>query len=232
VSCWADASSAAWIPRLRECLGGVPIEAKGLLATEGVTSIPDETDGRPRLAAECHWHEFINAEGIAVAPGDLKPGDTHEVALTTSGGLYRYLSGDRVAITGMGRDGLPRLRFVGRAEDGSDLVGEKLHESFVAAALAGRGFLRVDADRPGYDLWLEQGSSADEVLHLLEKNPYLSQALRIGQLAPFRIRWMGRGWHGSLAAGLAGKRRCRIGDVKPPALLDGISETEVASWVD
>ena len=38
VSCWADASSAPWIPQLGERLGEVPIEAKGLLATEGITT--------------------------------------------------------------------------------------------------------------------------------------------------------------------------------------------------
>ena len=231
VSCWADASSAPWIPQLRERLGGIPIEAKGLLATEGITSVPDAIDGRPRLASECHWHEFLDDAGQFTETSDLQLGRIYEVLLTTGGGLFRYRSGDRVRVTGVGADGLPRLRFVGRAGNLSDLVGEKLHEDQVWDALAGCGFLVADRERPGYDLWLEDVTRAAEMETSLRRNPYFHQALALRQLSPLVVRRLPDDWCVRLIGALARHRGCRLGDVKPPVLLTRETVAEVASWL-
>jgi hypothetical protein len=231
-SCWADASSAPWIPVLRERLGRVAIEPKGLLATEGITSLPDAADGSPRLAAECHWHEFLDRDGNFTDVGDLQTGRDYEVLLTTAGGLFRYRSGDLVRVTATG--GLPRLRLTGRRGGVSDLVGEKLHESQVLDAFlmsASRGFLVADAARPGYDLWLEDQDRADEIVDLLRRNPYFDQALRLRQLAPPRVRRLPPGWPLKLAASLAAHRGGRVGDVKMPVLITNIRPEEVEPWL-
>ncbi len=235
VSCWADASSAPWIPRLSEQLGGIPIEAKGLLATEGITSVPDAIDGSPRLASECHWHEFLDDEGRFIEIFNLKLDRIYEVLITTGGGLFRYRSGDRVQVTGRGSDGLPRLRFVGRAGLGSDLVGEKLIECQVLEALmasGSHGFMVADPERPGYALWLEDPLRAGAVESLLRQNPYFDQALALRQLGPLQIRRLPDEWSTKLASSLARHRGCRIGDVKLPVLLTQFTPGEVASWLD
>jgi hypothetical protein len=231
VSCWADASSAAWIPRLQLCLGGIPLEPKGLLATEGITSLPDPADGNPRLAAECHWHDFIDPNGTETAMADLRIGQLYEVLLTTAGGLFRYRSGDRVRVTGIGRDRLPRLSFVGRGGMVSDLVGEKLHEEQVTAALAGGGLLLADAARPGYVLWLEDPSAAAAVEFHLRRNPYFNQAITLGQLSPTVVKRLPPDWIVRVCDGIAKRRGCRLGDVKLPALISGIPPEEVESWL-
>jgi hypothetical protein len=231
-SCWADASSAPWIPRVQERLGKVTIEPKGLLATEGITSLPDAIDGTPRLATECHWHEFLDESGQFAGFRDLEPGRDYEVLLTTAGGLFRYRSGDRVRITG--NRGVPRLRFTGRGGAVSDLVGEKLHEREVLDAFlraGGRGFLVADPARPGYDLWLDDVALSGEIAGLLRRNPYFDQALRLHQLAPPRIHRLPPGWSLKLAASLAAFRGSRLGDVKPPLLITDIRPEEVASWL-
>ena len=231
-SCWADASSAPWIPLLRERLGTVAIEPKGLLATEGITSLPDATDGSPRLAAECHWHEFLDEEGRFTELRDLKLGCDYEVLLTTAGGLFRYRSGDRVRVTAT--NGLPRLRFTGRSGAVSDLVGEKLHESEVLAALletASRGLVAAIPQRPGYDLWLEDPAPGPSIIQLLRRNPYFDQALRLRQLAPLRIRKLPGGWTTRLAASLAALRGGRFGDMKMPLLVTTQHEEEMEQWL-
>ena len=235
VSCWADASSAQWIPRLSERLGGIPIEAKGLLATEGITSVPDAIDGSPRLASECHWHEFIDDDGRFTEISDLRSDRIYQVLLTTGGGLFRYRTGDRVRVTGRGADGLPRLRFVGRAGVGSDLVGEKLSELQVLEALmasGSHGFMVADPERPGYVLWLEDPLRAGAVELLLRQNPYFDQALALRQLGPQQVRRLPDEWSAKLTSGLARHRGCRIGDVKLPVLLTQFTPGEVASWLD
>ena len=231
-SCWADASSAPWILLLRERLGTVAIEPKGLLATEGITSLPDAIDGSPRLAAECHWHEFLDEAGRFTELRDLKAGSAYEVLLTTAGGLFRYRTGDRVRVTAT--NGLPRLRFTGRGGEVSDLVGEKLHESQVLAAFlqsGSRGFLVADPRRPGYDLWLEDEDRAPGIVDLLRRNPYFDQALRLRQLALPRVHHLQDDWPFKLAASLATLRGGRLGDVKLPLLIVNIPAEEVTSWL-
>lgn len=231
-SCWADASAAPWIPLLRERLGKVAIEPKGLLATEGITSLPDAVDGSLRLAAECHWHEFLDAGGRFTKLNDLKPGCDYEVLLTTAGGLFRYRSGDRVRVTATGA--LPRLRFTGRSGGVSDLVGEKLDENQLLDAFlksGSRGFLVADPRRPGYDLWLEDEEKAAEIVHLLRQNPYFDQALRLRQLAPPRTRRLPAGWLLKLPASLATRRGGRLGDVKLPLLISNSSPEEIEQWL-
>jgi hypothetical protein len=232
VSCWADASSAMWIPRLQERLGEIPIEGKGLLATEGITSVPDAIDGSPRLAEKCHWLEFIDEIGTYIPRSELRIGGAYEILLTTAGGLFRYRSGDRVKVVGCGAKEIPHLRFLGRAGSTSDLVGEKLHEDHVLEVLAGRGFMVADATRPGYDLWLEDPSVAPAMEGRLRLNPYFDQALMLRQLTPLRVRRLPEEWYSKLTSGLAGHRSCRIGDVKLPVLLTRETPEEVASWLD
>lgn len=230
VSCWADASSAKWIPFLQMKLGGIRIEPKGLLATEGVTSIP--IAGNARLAHECHYHEMIDGEENHIPQNNLSIGMECEVLLTTSGGLMRYRSGDRVRITGFKEGGLPEMRFLGRKGMVCDLVGEKLSERSVAEALAGaRGFLAADASLPGYELWLEETDLAVGVIGRLRENPYFRQALDLGQLAPVRSLPLREGWASALSVALAKRQGCRIGDVKLPVLFKQDQPGEVAEWL-
>ena len=230
VSCWADAASARWIPVLRERLGGIRIEPKGLLATEGITSIP--VGGNARLAHECHYHEFIDGEGKHIPQDKLRAGMECEVLMTTSGGLMRYRSGDRVRVCGFDAAGIPQLRFHGRAGMACDLVGEKMSEVAVAEALAGaRGFLAADSTAPGYELWLEETDLAARVLGRLRENPYFRQALDLGQLAPVRVMCLRNGWATILSVALAMRQGCRIGDVKLPVLLKQQYPGEVAEWL-
>lgn len=235
VSCWADASSAPWISRLAERLGSIPIEAKGLLATEGITSVPDAIDGSPRLASECHLHEFLDEEGHFTEISDLKLGHVYEVLITTAGGLFRYRSGDRVRVTGTGADGLPRLQFVGRAGVVSDLVGDKLTESQVLEALVAsesRGFMVADQELPGYVLWLEDPLRAGAVEQMLRRNPYFDQAIALRQLGPLEVRQLPDAWSVRLTSLLARHRGCRIGDLKLPIVVTQFTPGEVAAWLD
>jgi hypothetical protein len=231
VSCWADASSARWIPQLRERLGGIPIEPKGLLATEGVTSIPV---GFARLAHECHYHEFLDDEGNHLVPENLRIGTVCEVLLSTSGGLMRYRSGDLVEITGFTESGIPEMRFLGRKGIVSDLVGEKLAEEAVAAAFSDAGacgFLAADPDVPCYEIWIDDVGKTAQVISKLTENPYFEQAIALGQLAPCKPMALKEGWVKDFSAALARKRGCRIGDVKLPVLYQQQSSGEVAEWI-
>lgn len=176
--------------------------------------------GNARLAHECHYHEFLDGEGNHLPQESLRVGTECEVLLTTSGGLMRYRSGDRVKVCGFDAAGIPQLGFHGRAGMVCDLVGEKMTEEAVAEALAGaRGFLAGDAYVPGYVLWIEDVGEAVGVLSRLRENPYFRQALELGQLAPVGVLRLRDGWATALSVALAKRQGCRLGDVKLPVLL-------------
>ena len=226
LSCWTDAQSSQWQAPVQERLGPkVIIQGKGLMATEGITSVP-YPGGDPVLAIRSHFYEFRDTETSTIKLAhELTVGSSYEVILTTSGGLYRYATGDIVEVTAH-LDLTPRLKFLGRTGRSVDLVGEKLSEPQVIQALAGsRGFLAPHMNPCGYLLCLENpnsGNPDDRVIGRVEAalatNPYYAQARQLGQLAPLKLRRLPHGFSERLTYNWAIRRGLREGDVKLPAL--------------
>ena len=134
VSCWADASSARMAEVLQQQLPHVAQQPKGLMATEGCVTFPLSGIGNA-LAIQSHFFEFESLDGQKIhLAHQLSLGERYQVLLTTGGGLYRYSLHDIVEVTGFHQQ-CPLLRFVGRSNQTSDLVGEKLTERFVRSCL-------------------------------------------------------------------------------------------------
>src|SRR6266850_821352 len=135
ISCWTDASSRPAVPALRELFPGVHIQGKGLLATEGVVSLPLVEHGASIAAATSHFYEFIEQAGtLPRLLHELETNHEYSVLLTTGGGLYRYRLGDRVRVVGFAGN-TPLLEFLGKEDGVSDLCGEKLSPAFVGSVL-------------------------------------------------------------------------------------------------
>ncbi len=133
VSCWMDGSSSGLASRLQSQMAGVRFQAKGLLATEGCVSFPVVGYDGCALAIRSHFFEFFpypQTDGQTYLADELCVGKQYTVVVTTGGGLYRYPLHDIVEVTGK-LNQCPLLRFVGRSNQTTDLVGEKLQESFV-----------------------------------------------------------------------------------------------------
>ncbi len=226
ISCWGDLAAAPGMKRLAAGFPGVRVQAKGLLATEAVVTIPWR-GGYP-LAVTSHFFEFLDASGEVRQAHQLTRGEAYEVVVTNGGGLWRYRLGDLVECDGwMGAT--PTLRFLGRSGRVSDLCGEKLSEPFVAGLLAelwpddaGRplvAFLRAVSGHPaGYDLVVSH-EIGEQLLCCLEErlqaNPHYALARRLGQLRELRMVC-------DPAAGLAAQApgRQRLGDIKPAVLVE------------
>ena len=230
VSAWADAHAAGPAARLEALLPHAAHQPKGLIATEGVVTIP--------LWGHDGAAPAVTSTVIELEPeGGGRPLFLHEVEegrysvlLTTGGGLTRYRLGDVVEVVGR-VEAAPLLRFVGRAGPVSDLVGEKLHGAHVEAALRGLdldGFALVAPDggaRPArYVLFWASTAPADAVREAvrgleaaLSDNVHYAHARRLGQLGPaaaFRVEGDAEAAYldGCVALGQ------RLGDVKPAAL--------------
>ena len=138
VSCWSDGPSADTALKLENFLPpNAEIEGKGLLATEGVVTIPFSGSPDPVVAIGSHFLEFIDLErpqGRPRLPHELKTGGLYSPLMTTSSGLYRYHLRDVLFCTGRNAE-TPTLRFRGRLDKTSDLCGEKLDSAQVERAL-------------------------------------------------------------------------------------------------
>jgi hypothetical protein len=202
ISCWTDASSRTAVPALRKLFPDVFIQGKGLLATEGVVSLPLVEHGACVAAATSHFYEFIEQPGATPRLlHELEPNREYSVLLTTGGGLYRYRLGDRVRVTGFAQN-TPLLEFLGKEDGVSDLCGEKLSPAFVGCVLeelAGeRAYLSDFAmlapshqESLRYVLFLQGAASETDLAIRLDKkltqNPHYAYCRRLGQLASPRV---------------------------------------------
>ena len=227
ISCWDQASSRPYAEELRRRFPRARLQGKGLLATEGVVSIPLEGLEWPVLAVDSGYFEFLDDTGRAHEAADLEVGADYEVLMSTEGGLYRYAIGDRVRVRGYA-DEAPMLEFLGRTAT-VDLCGEKLTEAFVIRALAPLslkfGLLSpVLQGKAGYALAVDAAEVqpervaqlAQDAERALAANPQYAHARRLGQLAPLAVVRREQpldAWErGRLGRGQ------RLGDIKPPAL--------------
>lgn len=237
ISCWASAAAVPYARELAALFPQAELQPKGLLATEGVVSIPLCGQQGSALAVTSHVLEFI-AHGDDARPllvDELELGGSYSVLLSTGGGLYRYALGDRVRVVGRVL-ATPLVEFVGKESLVSDLRGEKLHQQRVGSILEAVfgerqvvpafAMLAPETGRPPcYVLYVEACGLSDEALAvlgarveaaLLEGHQY-RYCRRLGQLGPartFRIR---------SAAARVYLERCaalgqRLGSVKPTPL--------------
>lgn len=218
ISCWKDGTSRPYYERLVSRFSFVSFQPKGLVSTEAAVTIPDYED-RPVLTAESGFYEFLKSDGECVFAHELLKGEAYEVVLTTSGGLYRYRSGDQVSCEGYAGM-LPILRFIGRCGIVSDMVGEKLTDAFVKSAfqpLTGFAMLIPIPDEvPYYLLVTDEAADTEGIDIALGMNPQYAYARSLGQLGNLR----GLVVHDATQRYIryqidAGKR---AGDIKIPAL--------------
>ncbi len=247
VSCWTDAQAGLWIPEVKQRLGNIPIQGKGLLATEGVTTIPFG-HGDPVLAYTSHFFEFRNLfTGEILLLENLQIGENYEVILTTGGGLYRYATKDVVQMTGK-IGACPRLKFQGRSSASVDMVGEKLHETHVYQVIID-ALKKYPLRHKGIFLYgikenyqaryqvliaCENDYYVNDFLKYLEKsfcqNPYYQQARQLGQLLPLEAVKLSETFGTTLLNHYKKQKQIRDGDVKlpllfPPFSLDDILQT-------
>ena len=244
ISCWADGGSARYLRQLKEFFPHVEVQPKGLLATEAFVSFPLIDRPGAALAIRSHFFEFIAADGSRTelrTADQLERGGKYQVVVTTGGGLYRYQLGDVIEVVGF-ENQCPLVRFIGRADRVSDLVGEKLSEAHVREVLdhalaahdiAQRFSMVVPmTDLRCYRLYLQEadGQSTPAVLDSLaesielglEKNPYYCHAIQMRQLSQLEIVPLAASGESAWAVyeRVCLARGQRLGDIKPAILHD------------
>lgn len=191
ISCWSDGPSKVLAENLKTYLPDVPIQGKGLLATEGAVSVPLPGASAPVLACDSGFYEFVDEAGEVFWGDKLKIGREYKVVMTNHSGLYRYSLGDRIQVKGFLKN-TPCFEFVGR-ENTSDLCGEKLSDVFVGRVLKDVVGGRLAIVYPSQNRYValveaeglereEYARITDELDGAFSTNPHYSYARSLGQL--------------------------------------------------
>lgn len=200
LSCWDQALAGPAAATAARLLPGVFVQGKGHLATEAPVTIPLVAAKACAPLVDETFLEFEESPGAVRRLHELEPGGEYQLLISQQGGLCRYRLGDRVR-AGKRVKATPTLALIGRADPVCDLVGEKLHEAFVAGALADSApdsrfklLIPVPA-RPGraasYLLVADRAAAGADALarrvdEKLGRNPHFRSARDLGQLAPTR----------------------------------------------
>ena len=220
ISCWADGSAADLIPDLRKRFPGVPIQPKGLLATECFTSFPLLGEIGARLCIDAHFFEFRRLSDGKIFTADRLTKGEYELIVTTGGGFYRYCIGDVVEILETYPDAPPRLRFLRRKGIRTDLCGEKLTEEFVRSVcrkLCGGAFCLLAPEGLGYTLYTTADIDAKRLDAALCESYHYQYCRDLGQLRRAEVvRVTGEPQKAYLARLTADGMR--LGDIKPAFL--------------
>ena len=200
ISCWDSATAADRAAGLRSHFPGVLVQGKGLLATEAPMTLPlVAAQGCVPLLDEIFF-EFEDSQGRCHPLSQLEVGQDYQTIVSQSGGLYRYRMGDRVRVTHHLLQ-TPCLKFLGRGQDVSDLVGEKLHIQFVSDVLDQldlaeaqfQSLVPIQQSSINYYLLLldrcdrEPGVIADQLEQALCQSFHYQLARQLGQLARARV---------------------------------------------
>jgi GH3 auxin-responsive promoter len=198
ISCWDSANAADGAEFLRSLFPNVLVQGKGLLATEAPLTIPlIEAQGYVPMLNEVFF-EFEDEAGKISRLHELEKDRVYEIIISQKGGLYRYRIGDRIRVTHFYLN-TPCLQFLGRTQEISDLVGEKLHSEFVrqvldSLPLQGTSFKSlVPVKQPQhYILLLDQTNVnpqelAQQLDDALQQSPQYRYARLLNQLQPVRV---------------------------------------------
>jgi len=206
ISCWTEGLSDLWVSKLRRWFPLAFIQGKGLVATEGIVSIPIDSS-RKACAVGSHFYEFVDSQSGGIKRvWELENGHEYSVVLTTGGGLYRYRLHDLVQVTGHYHQ-VPCFEFIAKDNLVSDLVGEKLNSRHVEESIR-----RVEEichvcfefallapgnskDYPRYDLYVQPDSNgfvdfpavAVRMEEELKRNYHYHHARQLGQLQPLKV---------------------------------------------
>ena len=196
ISCWTSASSAPAAERIQALFPNVWIQGKGLLATEAPMTIPwIPAKGWIPLLSEVFF-EFLDENQNVFKLTQVKVGETYSLIISQKAGLLRYRIGDQVKVTHLYHQ-TPCLEFIGRGDDISDLVGEKLNEVFVRSCFDQVPGLRATPSlllaamdpKPHYVLLtsLKSETVASEMERQLLKAHHYRIARELGQLDPLKV---------------------------------------------
>tara|TARA_B110000196_G_C21141000_1_gene663813 strand:- start:415 stop:1947 length:1533 start_codon:yes stop_codon:yes gene_type:complete len=239
ISCWLDSSSAQFKNEIESFIGEIKIQPKGLLSTEGIVSIPYKKNYDPVLAITSHFFEFESQkDGLIYLADDLKQYEQYEVIMSTGNGIMRYRTDDIIEATNfIGKT--PTIKFIGRKNKFSDIVGEKVSEiscintlkllesKFQLRNYAAFFYVSDNNNIYNYNLVIHSDKkqiNIEKINKFVEKefnkNAYYLQAINMKQLNRLKSILINKSEYNKLMDRYFKNQRIKEGDRKPPILFN------------
>ena len=244
ISCWRGNECEPFVRELQKWFPQAKIEAKGIVATEGIISFPLGTDNQKVLSVNSHFFEFKDeVSGEIKFAWQLENGRIYSVIITTGSGFCRYQLHDRIKVSGFFEEA-PLIEFLGRDNIVSDMTGEKLHISHIDkmiaeldrkfnisakfAAVIPKAKAEINAGAVGYYklyIYTEKCELRTDIQEIekfseeiLSENFHYHHARNLGQLNQMQIVFLNSNPTKAIRSWLieSGKR---AGDIKIPRLL-------------
>lgn len=239
ICCWKDGGANFYIPLIHQRFPKVKLIPREIISAEALLAVPMADHPHCLLAVNSHFYEFQDADGKVVGAENLLRGFSYIPIVTTSGGLYRYYTGDLVEVMGH-VNGVPMLRYVSR-HLGDGAFGEKLDEErlsliiehlYLEFSITPRFHLIEAASKknPHYTLFLECQQQLDILMiskrleeMLLDSHQY-NLCRTIGELQEILIIPVTDGWNKYVSAMM--KNGCKSYEMISPALISAFSGWE------
>jgi hypothetical protein len=214
ISCWTDGNAQLYMQKIKDMFPSVEIQPKGLIATEAFISFPITKFNGSALSINSHFFEFLEIKGgirdqdteKTSLAHELECGHKYQIIVTTGGGLYRYNLQDIIEVVGY-KNSLPLIRFLGKNDSISDLVGEKINAFHVQKIIDNTikkfnikpDFIMLAPEKSntnfGYTLYFENkdinNNQLEQICKYIEeqlcKNMHYDYCLKLGQLKPLRL---------------------------------------------
>ncbi len=142
ISCWKGGTQALAFQRLARLYGPVPIREHGYVSTEVWGSVPlSDSQQGGALAVSAAFYEFLPEASLdhletasTLLCDQLEVGRSYGLVVTTSAGLYRFLTSDLLRVVDFYHE-TPVVAFDRHREHVCSLAGEAVTEAQVTAAL-------------------------------------------------------------------------------------------------
>ena len=213
VNCWTGGPARYFADRLATTLPGVSIRELGVTASEGSFAFPLAADWPGSvLWMSGHLMEFVVESGKEKWAWEREVGDRVRLVISTAAGLFRYDMADELEVVGHCLN-TPLVRFVGKSGRYLNLLGERVTEGQVSAAMASMkldiaGFtLRaIEGDVPFYVIGIEGNSVPDGVADgfdsaLAQQNVEYASMRKSGLLGAPRLHRLQPGHYARYRAG-------------------------------
>ena len=247
ISCWLDSSSYQFKNEIESFIGKITIQPKGLLSTEGIVSFPYKKNYDPILAIKSHFFEFESQkDGSINLSNNLKKNERYEVIMSSGNGIMRYRTDDIIEVTNF-IDKTPTIKFIGRKNRSSDIVGEKVSEISCVKILKllskqfqlinYRGFFYISKLHKiyNYNLLICTDNKKIDIKNInkftekeLCKNPYYIQAINMKQINSLESKVITKLEYDRIIDDYFNSLKIKSGDRKPPVLFDYITSSRLS----
>jgi hypothetical protein len=233
ISCWGALNSKQDFHWLKKTFPNVYVQEKGLLSTEAAMTIPSIKYGEFLPALNQTYFEFLDSKKKLLPIHKLRIGEIYEIVLSQSSGLLRYQIGDMVKVVSIVKN-TPCFEFIGRGNNVSDLVGEKLNEIFLINLLESKSFppciFIPSMLTKRYYCISESEIDLEQINSLLMKNPHYENAIKLGQLSPLELvktTYLNK----KVKSFFVEERGMKLGDIKDQILFKNENDNKLLDYL-